>query len=216
VHSLFAAADPDVTRLLIHAGSWSQYGAVAGEIPITEHHSQRATTAYGKAKAEAEALGFMASREHGVPFVSLRLFNVFGPREGAHRLIPYVVRCATEGSPAILTSGSQVRDFVYVDDAVNAFMSCTDSDVATLPAFNVATGVGTSVRTIAEMAVAYLDADPALLKFGQKAPRIGEATHVVGDSSALSRHTGWSTQVPVSGGVRDTVQWAMDHTTHDG
>ena len=181
-----------------------------------EDHPQYAGTPYGRSKVAAETTGLAASQHAEIPFVSLRLFNIFGPREAAHRLIPHIVTRIAAGATAELTSGEQIRDFVFVDDAVAALVSCAEHELAESAAFNVATGIGTSVKTIAEMVAEHLGADPAMLKFSELEPRIGEATHVIGDSSALSMRTGWSAQVPVSDGVRDTVQWAMEHTRQDG
>jgi nucleoside-diphosphate-sugar epimerase len=215
VKELLGAADPGVTRLVIHAGSWSQYGPFSGETPIREDHPQRATTPYGRAKAEAEAAGIALSRSRGIPFVALRLFNVFGPGEAGYRLVPHIVRSVACGSPVALTSGEQIRDFVYVDDAVEAFMACAETDLTTAAAFNVATGDATSVRSIAEMASDHLGADRSMLRFGAIEPRIGEPSHVVGDASAFTGRTGWNPRVAVSEGVRDTVLWAMEQTNHD-
>lgn len=216
VADLLKALDPGVTKLVVHAGSWSQYGLLSGSGRIAEDHPQHAITPYGRAKAEAETVGAELGKERGISFVTLRLFNVFGPGEAEHRLIPYIVRAITSGQPAQLTPGNQVRDFVYVTDIVDAFAACAAGDTMESGAFNVASGRGTSVADVAKMTAHHLGADVTMLKFGAKKPRIGEAPYVVGNPSALSARTRWTAQVSVSDGVRDTVRWAMEHTTNNG
>jgi UDP-glucose 4-epimerase len=216
VQALVNAIDADVTRLVLHAGSWSQYGPFAGTDAISEGHPQRASTPYGTAKAQAEAIGTAIGASRSVRFVALRLFNVFGPGEASHRLIPYIVESAVAGVPAELTTGSQVRDFVYVEDVVNAFISCADSSPMDTGAFNVATGLATSVRELAEMTQDEVGAERSTLAFGEKKSRVGEPSCVVGDASALSARTGWHARTSVSDGVRDTVRWALEHTRNHG
>jgi nucleoside-diphosphate-sugar epimerase len=124
---------------------------------------------------------------------------VFRRGETGHRLAPDTVSTVSHGDRAELTSGDQVRDFVYVAGVVEAFVSFADADTSRLARNHRS-------RAIAELAVRHLGAGATMLKFGAKQPRIGEAPYVVGDSSALSTGIGWRAQVPISNGVRDTVR----------
>ena len=96
VAQLMANLDPRRTSMIVHAGSWSQYEIVDPSANIVETDTMSPRTVYGAAKAGAELLGSTMAEQVGVRFVTLRLFNVYGPREDPSRLIPYVVQRGAE------------------------------------------------------------------------------------------------------------------------
>jgi len=202
--------NPRRTTTVVHAGSWSQYLQENPTDAIEETVRMEPPTVYGAAKVGAELVGRAISREIGIHFVTLRLFNVYGPGEGPSRLIPYVTEAVSTGAVADLTSGEQIRDFVHVDDVVNAFEACAVRTQPAAASFNVATGVPTRVRDVAAMAAAAAGGDLTLLRFGAKPPRANEPLRVVGDASALTQATGWKPQIPVAKGVHDTVRGILE------
>lgn len=216
VSTIMRAVDPTHTTRVLHAGSWSQYGSPNSAAAIDETHPLLPTTAYGEAKLEAEIAGLALAAASGVPFVSLRLFNVYGPGEHPSRLIPHVVDALLKRTRVELTDGLQVRDFVHVSDVAAGFVAwSTKPDVAISSAYNVATGIGTPVRAVVEDATRTVGAPADLLDFGAKEQRIGEPATVIGDASAMTKATGWLPLVTVTAGVSDTVRWIMDDgSTH--
>lgn len=198
------------TSMIIHAGSWSQYGNEVGTRAIVEDNPQVPTCAYGAAKVGAELLGRTAANSIGVAFTTLRLFNIYGPGEGSSRLIPYITSMVTAGKQAELTAGHQIRDFVHVDDAVRAFEYCSRLAGSGSQSFNVATGIGTSVRKMAVMTADAAGAEPDLLVFGARPGRSSEAASVVGSYSALSIAVGWQPQIAVNDGVQGTVSSILE------
>lgn len=210
VSAIMDAAAGGGTELIIHAGSWSQYGPFESVHPVTEDHPQRPTTAYGSAKARAEAAGLSRASAGGAQFVSLRLFNVYGPGEARHRLIPTIALHLAGGQKVPLSEGRQVRDFVYVDDVVSAFMACLSTPVSGSAAFNVATGVGTAVRDVARLAAQCMSVTNTRLDFGALEARSDEPSVVIGDSTRFRTTFGWAPHVSVAAGVCDTVEWATE------
>ena len=202
--------DPRTTTRVVHAGSWSQYHLGDPRRDITEGEPMDPPTVYGAAKVGAELVGRSTADDVGVPFVTLRLFNVYGPGENPSRLIPYVVDAVSAGSVADLTPGDQERDFVYVDDVATAFEACGLLNDPVTQAFNVATGIGTTVRDVALEAAQAAGGGPRSLGFGVRPPREDEPARVVGDASALTEATGWMPQISVAEGVDRTVRSILD------
>jgi nucleoside-diphosphate-sugar epimerase len=167
-------------------------------------------TVYGSAKVAAELVGRSAAAEIGIPFITLRLFNVYGPGENSFRLIPHVVDAVIHGTVADLTSGEQVRDFVFVDDVARAFEACGVLANPVSASFNVATGVGTPVSDVALKAAQAAGGGPRSLGFGARPSRRDEPARVVGNASALAEATGWNPQTSVADGVERTVRWILN------
>ena len=211
VASLLSALQDRNGIRVIHTGSWSEYADPTSNTPISEEHPIAPSTAYGTAKAEGTLLGLRQSRGTGNPFTVLRLFHVYGPGEAPHRLLPYLVDRLTRGEPADLTAGTQIRDFVYVSDAVDALVAAATTDLETEP-FNVATGIGTAVADVVRMVAAELDAPNHLLRFGALESRPDEPETVIGNAARFSTATGWSARTSVAAGVRRTIQGITSDT----
>ena len=216
VARLMQHIDPGTTTRVIHAGSWSQYHLGDPNRDITEDEPMDPPTVYGAAKVGAELVGRTASAEVGVPFITLRLFNVYGPGENSARLIPYVVDAVSTGSVSNLTSGEQIRDFVFVDDVAAAFEVCGALANPVSRSFNVATGTGTRVRDVAIEAAQVAGGEHRFLRFGAKPQREDEPPRVVGDARALTEATGWKPQVAVAEGIERTIRSILNNgTDHD-
>jgi nucleoside-diphosphate-sugar epimerase len=145
-----------------------------------------------------------------VPFVSLRLFGCFGPGEAAHRLAPYVIGKLAAGEPVDLTPGDQVRDFLHVDDVIDALWS---SAVAPGPlageVFNVCSGQATSVRTLVRMLAEVMRQPEDLLLWGARPARSNEPVWIVGDPGAFHRATGWVPRLSLRRGIECTVRGVL-------
>lgn len=212
VAALMTALEGHTDIRVIHTGTWSEYADPTTAAPISEEHPIAPSSVYGAAKAGASLLGTALGRSLGIPFVVLRLFNVYGPGEPPHRLLPYLVERLTGGDPANLTAGTQVRDFVYVEDAVDALVAAATADLAT-EAYNVATGIGTAVGDVVRMAAAELDAPEYLLRFGPLESRPDEPATIVGDPARFTEATGWSASTSVADGVRRTIEAISTNNT---
>ena len=142
---------------VVYASSAAVYGDTC-DIPIAEEAPTRPISAYGVDKLGCELHAAAAARVHDLRTVGLRLFNVYGPRQDANSpysgVISIFCQRIMDGMPLeIHGDGSQTRDFVYVQDAVDALHLAMQSAarVSAARVFNVCTGVGTSVRQLAEL-----------------------------------------------------------------
>lgn len=173
--------------VLVYCGSMAEIGH-----PGTHDEAVpcRPQTLYGMAKYAAtnRALA-LAGMDRTVRVA--RLFGVYGPGEGASRLIPSLVSRLSRGDPAPLSDGQQIRDFVHVDDvcsALWAIATATGADVP--PLLNVGTGQGISVADVCRAVASVLNADPALLEFGAIERRHVDENELVACTRRLRQATG--------------------------
>ena len=117
---------------------------------LTEEDALGPISPYGESKAAAAlvAEGF----KDQLSLTWLRLFNIYGPGESSKRLTPYLVQSAREGTPALLSSGDQIRDFSYVDDVANLLISygLTAPGQPSWEVANIGSGVALPVRQFVE------------------------------------------------------------------
>lgn len=139
-----AAAPPRV----ILAGTGAEYAPQ--HRLLAEDDALGPNSPYGESKAAAAlvAEGF----KHQLSLTWLRLFNIYGPGESSQRLTPYLIQSARAGTPALLSSGEQIRDFSYVDDVANLLIRAglTASGQPSWDVANIGSGVALPVRQFVE------------------------------------------------------------------
>ncbi len=200
---------------LVFAGTRQVYGRPTS-LPVDETHLVRPTDVNGINKAAGEYYHLVYNNVFGVRACSLRLTNVYGPRQlikhSRQGFIAWFIRLAIENKPIqIYGDGSQVRDFVYVDDAADAFLRAGAADACNGEVFNVGGDRAISHRELAAMlldvagsgSVMHVDWPP-----DKKAIDIGD---FFADSSKFTRTTGWSPTVPLRDGLGRTVAFYRRH-----
>ena len=201
--------------LFIHAGSWSEYRGREDARPLTEKDAIEPCSLYGAAKASAAFTGTSLARVLGIPFISLRLFNVYGVGESSERLVPSVIRALRKSRPVELTHGRQVRDFTYVTDIVGAITLATQSDLEPYTAYNVCSSRPRSVRSVAERIAHILDRPKSFLRFDSLPSRDDEPLSVVGDNTRFVTATGWQPQVDLDDGIRRMVDHCNEQASDE-
>jgi UDP-glucose 4-epimerase len=189
-------------RRFLFAGSCSEYAPIAHGVLLREDHPLLPSSLYGAAKASAYLLGRSLAMSFEVPFVSLRLFGIFGPGEGPERLIPHLWAHFSTGQTPRLTPGEQSRDFTYIDDVVEALLlASTNHSLEPYRAYNVCSGRPTQVRDIAQLvarATGRTDPDVGL---GRLPYRVDESQWIVGDPSSFTEVTGYAPRICVEEGI---------------
>ena len=194
-------------RAVFVAGSGSEYAPTIAEQPVTEEQPLATGDGYGPSKAQAGAAALEVAQAAMLPLIVGRIFNVYGPGEASHRLLPnlYAKLRARERVP--LTSGSQRRDFLYVLDVVEAIIAILDNLDAQprQAALNVASGKPVTVRCFCEIVARELRAPAELLGFGELSLRPGESSYFVGDPARLEAWTGWRPAYDLASGVAHAI-----------
>jgi UDP-glucose 4-epimerase len=196
----------DVLRF-VYCGSCFEYG---GAVRAREDRLPAPPSEYGASKAAGWVLAHAYGRCSGVPVASLRPFTVFGPLEGARRLVPHAIMGAMDGIDLPLTAGEQTRDFVFIDDAVEAFVAAATEDRAVGGTFNVCSGQETSVRHVVESVLELTQSNAEPL-WGAVPYRPDEMWRLSGDPTHAHDVLGWTATTPLREGLRRTVEWFREN-----
>jgi nucleoside-diphosphate-sugar epimerase len=168
----------------------------------------RPSTLYGAAKdATRRALEAYATLT-GLSFAWGRLFFPFGPGEQSSRVIAAAARAAVTGEPVSCSSGDQIRDFLYVEDAASAFAALTAGDAT--GCFDIGSGVGTPLRTVLCI-LEELAGRKDIMRFGEM-PRRDEPASIVADVRRLRDEVGWRPAYELREGLERTLEWWREAT----
>ena len=192
---------------LIHVGSGAEYGKAGGD--FREDGPALPTTLYGTSKWRGTEAVAERSQALGLRAMTARLFTVYGPGEQRGRLLPALLEARRTGRALDLSSGTQRRDFTYVEDVAEGLLKlglCAQPAYATV---NLATGRLTSVRNFAETAARILGIPPENLNFGAVPASGHEMEHEPVSLDRLQRLLGWTPPTTVSAGVRRTLEISL-------
>jgi nucleoside-diphosphate-sugar epimerase len=195
-----------VERLVV-TGSSLEYRP--SDEPLTEESPIEPVTVHGVAKAAATLLCQQAARDSGTPVTVLRLFHVYGPRESHHRLLPSAIRAGLSNDPLPLTPGAAARDWVYVDDVIEAVVRAVDLE-SRGEVINVGSGAEYSNDEVVD-AVARATGRPVRVVKGAFEPRSDHAPHRRADCRKAARVLGWTPRTALGDGVARTAAWFEAH-----
>ncbi len=204
---LEGARRAEARKVVFASSGGTIYGEPAPrDLPVKESHPQQPVSPYGVAKKVVTDYLFAYRELHALEFTSLALANVYGPRQDPHGeagVVAIFARRLLEGQPCtIFGDGRQTRDFVYVDDVVDAFVRAADRGSGLL--CNIGTGVETSVNELySAMAGAAGVSEPATY-----APaRAGELARSCLDPGRAAIHLGWEPWTELEVGVTEVLRW---------
>ena len=192
----------------VFAGSSAEY-ATKRVAAYCESDPLQQTDLYGSSKAAGGLMHLSIAQASAKPLAHLRLFHIYGPGEKSYRLTSSLFRALKKGKRVALSSGDQVRDFVYVDDVVRAFEMAGEglqNDALPTGAYNVCTGKGVKVRAICEKIAALIGSDKKLLGFGDLPMRPNEPASMVGKSAALEKAIDWRPTFSLAEGLRKLTE----------
>jgi UDP-glucose 4-epimerase len=202
---------------VVYAGTRQVYGRAAS-LPVTEDHLVRPTDVNGINKAAGEYYHLVYNNVFGIRACSLRLTNVYGPRQlikhNRQGFIGWFIRLALEGKQIeIYGDGSQMRDFVYVDDVSDAFLRAGASDATNGEAFNVG---GTEPIAHSDLVKILLDTagrgSSKFVPWPDEKRRI-DIGSFYSDSTKFTRATGWTPAVDLREGLGRTLAYYREHFT---
>jgi len=209
VNLLVAARDAKVKRIA-YAASSSAYGDTP-TLPKHEGMVPNPISPYAVAKLTGEYYMTSFYRCYGLETVSLRYFNIFGPRQDPTSpysgvLAKFITNMLNGEQPTIFGDGTQSRDFTYIDNAVDAnllAMKAPASQVAG-QVFNVATGKRADLNQAFQLLKTIIGY-PGEVKYGPS--RSGDVKHSLADLSRAEKHLGYAPKVDFEEGLRRTVEW---------
>jgi UDP-glucose 4-epimerase len=196
---------------VVYAGTRQVYGKPAS-LPVDERHLVRPTDINGINKAAGEYYHLVYDSVFGVRACSLRLTNVYGPRQlvkhNRQGFIGWFIRLAVEGREIqIYGDGSQLRDFVYVDDVVEAFLLAGISDAVNGDVFNVGGNEPTSHRHLVEMLIQTAGSGSMTFVEWPAEKKAIDIGSFYSDSTKFRSTTGWTPNVSLQEGLRRTIEY---------
>lgn len=205
--TVLEAARAAGVRKIVAASSAGLYGELK-TIPIAEDHPIEPLTPYGVSKLYTEKMSLAFAHVYGLEAICLRYFNVFGPNQrfdAYGNVIPIFAFRALRGEPiTIFGDGMQTRDFVHVDDVVQANLKAAKNR-GTSGAFNIASGTKMRIMDLAHAVNAHVDARVAI----QHGPeRAGDVAHSLADISAALDGFGYEPTVAMEPGLAQYMAWA--------
>jgi nucleoside-diphosphate-sugar epimerase len=203
-HFLLRATDRQDYASFVHFGSSLEYGA--RDEPLRESHPLAPDTVRGVAKAAAALLCQEFARARGRSVVVVRPFSVYGPEESERRFVPTVVRAALRGEELVLTVPGYRRDYVYVDDVVEAALLAAGDPGAAGECFNVGTGVEWTNEELVEQ-VEKATGRHVRRRVGGHPPNPSDTQHWSADLGKVRRRLGWTPRHSLAQGLGETVRW---------
>ncbi len=197
------------TKKVVFAGSGGTLYGVPDALPTREGHPQHPLSPYGVAKKAVGDYLHYYREVQGLEYTVLALANVYGPRQDPHGEAGVVAifagKLLARERPTIFGDGSQTRDFVYVDDVVDAFVRATEKGGGLT--VNIGTGVETSVQQLHDTMAKLVGFDEP----PRYAPaRTGELDRSALDPGRARIHLGWKPWTDLESGLNRTIAWFRD------
>ncbi len=210
--NLFHIAAEYRCKRIVFASSSSIYGDTP-ELPKRESMAPSPKSPYAMSKAAKEMLAGVYTGMCDIGIVGLRYFNVYGRRQDPASdyaaVIPKFIAKALEGAPLpIEGDGLQTRDFVYIDDVVDANVKALTAESLNGSVYNVANGERTSILTLA---TTIIEITGSKSEIAFKPARQGDIRDSVGDVEHAAKHIGFSSKTDIKKGLAETVTWYREH-----
>jgi len=207
---LQAALDANVSRV-VHTSTSEVYGT-ALRTPIGEDHPLQTQSPYSATKAGADLLAFAFQRSFGLPVVTLRPFNTYGPRQSMRAVIPTIITQALTRPAVRLGDLDPSRDFTYVLDTVEAFVLAGSVDGLPPDPMNVGSGKEISVRDLAALIVSMIGTNvPTELDDSRVRPERSEVDRLCADATRARTLLGWTPRHSLRDGLAATIAWMKDN-----
>lgn len=217
---LQAARDMGISRV-IHTSTSEVYGT-ARFVPITEEHPLAGQSPYSATKIAADQLAYSFHASFGLPVVTVRPFNTYGPRQSARAVIPSIIIQLASGRSRIrLGAISPTRDFNFVGDTVRGFIAALESDGWAGETVNVGSNyeisVGDTARLIADLMGVELDIESDEARFR---PAKSEVERLWASNAKAEQLFNWRPEFAgVEGfrrGLQKTIEWFRDPANLEG
>jgi len=203
-HNVLEVARKYDLERIVYASSAAVYGDPK-YLPIDEDHPLNPKNVYGATKLGGEALVNAYHENYGLSTISLRYFNVYGPRMEpgpyAGVILKFIERIKQGKPPIIYGDGTQTRDFIYVEDVARANLAALETK-STGP-YNIGTGIETSINQLAKT-IAELMGRPDLKPIYTQ-PRPGDIKHSVAKIEKAKKELGWIPSIELISGLRKTI-----------
>ena len=198
--------------LLVHTSTSEVYGT-ARSVPIDEDHPLQGQSPYSASKIGADKIAEAFNLSFGLPVVTVRPFNTYGPRQSARAVIPTIITQALTGSEIRLGNLEPTRDLNYVSDTVAGFIKSAETPEAIGHVINLGTGREISIGDLAALILKILGRDlPIATESIRVRPDNSEVERLCADNRKGQSILGWSPQYSLEEGLALTVEWVKENS----
>jgi NDP-hexose 4,6-dehydratase len=212
MHVLEAARSCRTPRV-VHTSTSETYGT-ARTVPISESHPLQSQSPYAASKTAGDKLAESYHLSFGLPVVTLRPFNTFGPRQSTRAVIPQIITQLASGSKQLMLGAlDPTRDFSYVLDTASAFMTLGEAPASAVlgEVFNCGPGDDIAIGKLAEDIARLMGVEADIVEDPKRLrPKDSEVMRLVCDATKLRERTAWAPQYTRDEGLAETIEWFKD------
>jgi len=220
-HALLELPDPQ-TRKLVAASTAEVYGLQEKE-PLKESFCLKPSSPYAVSKAAADLYLQMMFHTYGLHGTILRPANSYGRKYDVSFMVEYLVTQMLKGETVYIGAPDSVRDYMYVDDHVNAYLLAIKNAKADRQLYNVGTGIGVTNRELAELIAQKIGFDPNKIKFRSYPPGYpfrpfaSDQPYIVLDATKIRNELNWAPKLNLSEGIDKTITYFRNRMSiHEG
>jgi NAD dependent epimerase/dehydratase len=203
---LQAGIENDVCRIILT--STSEVYGTTHQVPISEEHPLRGQSPYSASKIAADKFGESFNLSFGLPVTTVRPFNTFGPRQSARAVIPTIITQALRGDVVRLGSLRPTRDFTYVTDTVEGFVSAATAENAVGQVINIGSGREISVGELAALIFKLVGHEAKIVVEPRRLrPDESEVERLLADNRRAEILLTWRPQHTLEEGLALTIDW---------
>jgi UDP-glucose 4-epimerase len=191
-------------KVFVNTGSSSEYGSK--QFAMRENDLLEPNSYYAVAKAAQTLVAQHMARADRRPINTFRLFSVYGPYEEPTRLVPTLIQRSVQGSALQMVSPDTARDFVYVDDVVEAYLQIGQLSLHCGDVFNIGTGIQSSMRDVVR-AVARCTGAKVRVNWGSMPARTWDTETWLADTTKVRRDLKWMPKTSLLEGIERTTEW---------
>lgn len=198
-------------RRVVHTSTSECYGT-ARFVPIDENHPLQGQSPYSASKIGADMIAESYYCSFGLPVVTIRPFNSYGPRQSARAIIPTVIGQALRGGTVRLGALTPTRDLTFVDDTVAGFILAGATPDIEGKVINIGSGHEISIGDLAKL-VLRLSGSEAIIKIdsARLRPEKSEVERLLCNNAKARQLLGWAPTITLEEGLFQTIEWFRDN-----
>ncbi|MFN5623363.1 MAG: GDP-mannose 4,6-dehydratase [Planctomyces sp.] len=195
------------TERIVQTSTSEVYGT-ALFVPISETHPLQGQSPYSASKIGSDKLAESYYRSFGLPVVTVRPFNTYGPRQSARAVLPTIITQCLAGQTVRLGSLTPTRDLNYVADTAAGFMACAAHPDAVGKTLNIGSGREISVGDLAGLVARLVGTNVRIECDEQRLrPAASEVERLLADNRLAAETVGWKPTVTLEDGLQQTIEW---------
>jgi len=200
------------SEVVVHTSTSEVYGT-ARTVPIDENHPLQGQSPYSASKIGADKIAESFNLSFGLPVVTVRPFNTYGPRQSARAVIPTIITQALNGSEIRLGNLEPTRDLNFVADTVEGFIKAAETPKAIGETINLGSGREISIRDLAALILKLMNRDiPIALEGTRVRPENSEVDRLCADSRKGQSILGWTPKYSLEDGLSATIEWIRENS----